>query len=159
MIGEIVPLTVTQSKTFENDEYLYKAEHATDKDLSTFSIAPAEIENGEVWLKLEFDRIYPIYQIVIYQIFYTDFYDRETYCARNVSNYQQCKGVYTDVNVDILQGSELQETCGVLQLSAGLTQDEQIYEFPCVADGDTVVLSKTSAQIAVTEIVVLIKGK
>ena len=70
--GEITTVTVTQQKTSKNNEDWYKAAHAIDKDLSTASLA--EPDNGEVWLKLEFDRTYFIHKIIIYHSFYTKWY-------------------------------------------------------------------------------------
>ena len=150
--GEITPVTVTQQQTQNDNEDWFQATHAVDKDLSTTSYA--ETDNGEVWLKLEFDSSYFIHQIIIYQFFYTDWYYPNHWCVRNESNYQTCKDNHNNVDVAVYQGDELQATCGTLQLTYGLEQADQIYTFICGAEGDTVFLSKTSNKISVFEIVV-----
>ena len=154
--GEITPVTVTQHKTFRDNEDTFKAEHAVDKDLSTETVATAD--NGEVWLKLEFDRTYFIHNIIIYQLFYTSFYNPDNWCVQSESNYQGCKVSHNNVDIAVYQGDELQATCGTLQITYALDQADQIYTFTCDTDGDTVLLSKTSDHISVWEIVVTSTG-
>ena len=156
MTGEITPVTVTQQKTLRDDEDTYKAAHAVDKDLSTRAVA--EADNGEVWLKLEFDRTYFIHKIIIYQRFYTNWYDPDTWCVQSDSNYQTCKDNDNNVDIAVYQGDELQATCGTLQLTYALDQADQIYTFTCDTDGDTILRSKTSDYISVFEIVVTSTG-
>ena len=74
------------------------------------------------------------------------------------SNYQECKVNHNNVDIAVYQGDELQATCGTLQLTYALDQADQIYTFTCDTDGDTVLLSKTSAHISVYEIVVTSTG-
>ena len=154
--GEITPVTVTQQRTRNDDEDLFQASYAVDKNLSTRAFA--EDVNGEVWLKLEFDRTYFIHQITIYQYFYTNWYDPDNWCVQSESNYHTCKDTQNHVDLAVYQGDELQATCGTLELTGGLEQTDQIYTFICSAEGDTVLLSKTDGAISVYEIVVTGRG-
>ena len=111
-----------------------------------------------MWLKLEFDRTYFIHKIVIYQKFYTNWYDPDNGCVQSESSYQTCKDNKNNVDIAVYQGDELQATCGTLQLTYALDQADQIYTFICSTNGDTVLLSKTYFHIAVYEIVVTSAG-
>ena len=157
-MAEITPVSVTQqkTKTYNGDETAFQAAHAVDKDLSTFS--GAEPVDGEVWLKLEFGRTYFIHTITIYHRFYTNWYDPANWCVKSYSNYQACKDAFNNVDIAVYQGDEKQADCGTLQMTYGLEQEDQIYTFTCSAEGDTVLLSKTSGNIAVYEIVVTTSG-
>ena len=148
--GEITPVNVTQLSTWQENEDLYQAAHAVDKDLSTWSITAID---GVQWLKLEFNATYSIDQITIYHFFYTNWYDPNEYCVQSESNYREWKDHQSNVDIAVYQGDELQASCGTLLLTYGLEQADQIYTFNCTASGDTVLLSK-SGQILVTEIVV-----
>ena len=156
VIGEITPVTVTQQKTYQDNEDWYKTAHATDKDLSTESAA--EPDNGEVWLKLQFDKTYFIHKIIIYQFFFTNWYTTDKWCVQSEGNYQECKDGHNNVDIAVHQGDELQATCGTLQLTYALNQADQIYTFICSTDGDTVLLSKTADHLSVYEIVVTSTG-
>jgi len=154
--GELTPVTTTQLKSYDDDEDQYKAAHAVDKDLSTVSVA--ETKNGETWLKLEFERNYFIHTITIYHQFYTNWYDPAHPCVQSYSKYRGCKDTDDNVDIAVYQGDEKQGDCGTLQLTYGLEQADQIYSFTCSAVGDTVLLSKTTGNIAVFEIVTTGRG-
>ena len=140
--------------TYSNKEDLNKAAHAVDKDLSTH--AASELENGEVWLKLEFRRTYLIHTITIYYIFYTNRYDPAHWCVQSAGNYQFCMYSQNNVDIAVYLGDKKQGDCGTLQLTKdGTEQADQIYIFQCSATkGDTVLLSKNTNGIFVSEVVV-----
>ena len=148
---EITPVAITQLKTSNGQEDNYKAAHAVDKDLSTRSNAKAE--NGVV-LKLEFGKTYFIHTITIYQSFFTNWYNPTDFCLQSVGRYKACKDKQNNVDIAVYQGDEKRGDCGTLQLTYGLEQADQIYSFTCSAEGDTVLLSKTSGTIVVFEIAV-----
>ena len=70
---EITPIRATQSKTNEGNEARYGPTNAIDQDLKT--PAGINIENGAVWLKLQFDRTYHVRKIIIYYKFSNYWYD------------------------------------------------------------------------------------
>ena len=131
----------------------FKAAHAVDKDLSTLSIASVTTPNG-VWFKLHFNRSYFIKKIVIYYRFSTYWYVSNDHCAV-VANFKKCVDGHNNVDVSVYQGEVKQKSCGTLQLTYGLEQSDQIYTLICNTEGDTVKLSKSTAFIVLSEIVVL----
>ena len=60
-----------------------------------------------------------------------------------------------NVDVSVYQGDVKQKSCGTLQLTYGLEQSDQIYKLLCNVEGDTVKLSKSTGDIAVTEVAVI----
>ena len=66
---EITPSSVTQGKTFNNNEQCCAAAHAIDGDLSTG--AATHTDNGAGWLKLQFAKTYFINRIITYYRFYS----------------------------------------------------------------------------------------
>ena len=155
-IAEIKPSSATQGKTFENNEDEYAAAHAVDKDLSTLSAT--HTDNGEGWLKLQFDKSYFIHKVVIYYRFYTNWYNPNDYCSKSEANFRICVHGDTDVDVSVYQGEVKQKSCGTLQLTYGLEQSDQIYTLICSIEGDTVKLTKNSDVIVVYEIGVTSTG-
>lgn len=149
--GELSPLKVTQSKNFQNDQQL-KATFATDRNLKTQSVA--EPVNGEVWLKVEYGKSHFIHKIVIYQVFWSEFYDDNNWCVRSTDNYASCKDIHSNVDVSVYLGEEHQESCGTLQLTNELEQADQTYTFFCDVEGDSIRLSKKSKQMSIYEVVV-----
>ena len=63
--GEIKPVSVEHSRTYEDNEKLYAAKNAIDLDLETWSYTRAG-SDGSSWLKLTLDQISCIRQIVRY---------------------------------------------------------------------------------------------
>ena len=57
-------------------------------------------------------------------------------------------------SLPLLLGS-LVRNCEKLELSTGLTQEEQIYKLPCGADGDEVLFHKNSQRIKMAEVLIL----
>ena len=151
-IAEITPTSVTQGKTWRDNEVKYAATHAIDKDLSTLSVA--RTDDGAGWLKLEFDKTYFIHKVVIYYMFYTNWYNSNDYCAQSEANFRNCVNSDNNVDVSVYQGEVKQKSCGTLQLTYGLEQSDQIYTLLCNTKGDTVKLSKNSGNIGVYEVVV-----
>ena len=158
-ISEIVPTTVRQGKTLEDDEDRFAASHAVDKDLSTSASASAD-QSGQSWLKLEFGEMKFIHKIIIYSNFYTDWYNPLYFCAKSEADFKSCVNNINNVDVSVYQGQVKQKSCGTLQLTEGLEQSDQIYTLLCNAEGDTVKFSKSSGgPIQVYEVVITSKGK
>ena len=156
-IGEIRPTISTQGKT-HSSEALYAAAHAIDKDLST--VAATKTANGAGWLKLQFDKGYFIHKVVIYYIFYTNWYKHSSnWCAKSEDNFKNCVNNDTNVDVSVYLGDTKQGSCGKLQLTYGLEQSDQIYTLFCNTEGDTVKLNKESGLISVGEVAVTTRGK
>ena len=63
------------------------------------------------------------------------------------------------MDVSVYQGDVKQKSCGTLKLTQGLKQSDQIYSLICSAEGDTVRLSKSQGNIAVSEIAVINTSK
>ena len=146
---EITPIRATQSKTNEGNEARYGPTNAIDQDLKT--PAGINIENGAVWLKLQFDRTYHVRKIIIYYKFSNYWYDRNSGCIEN----RKCTDLDNNVDVSVYQGEVKQKSCGTLQLNYGLEQSDQIYTLMCDAEGDTVKLNKSTGNIAVYEVVTI----
>ena len=128
-ITEITPTSVTQGKTYHNNEEAWAAAHAIDKDLST--LAATHTDNGAGWLKLDFDKTYFIHKIVIYGRFFTDWYYPSEGCAQSEANFRSCVDDANNVDVSVYQGDVLKKSCGTLQLTYGLEQSDQIYTLLC----------------------------
>ena len=147
---------MTQGETFENNEECCAAAHAIDRDLSTVAITTTD--NGAGWIKLEFDRSYSFHKVVIYYLFYTNWYDPAAFCVLSIDNFKDCVNSDTNVDVSVYKGEEHQKSCGTLQLTYGLEQSDQIYTLLCNTEGDMIKLSKTTGNIAVFEIVTTTSG-
>ena len=148
---------MTQGKTAHNNEEVYAAAHAIDKDLST--IAATDTDNGTGWIKLQFGKTNFIHKLVIYSRFYADWYHSNDWCVSTESNYKACIDNENNVDVSVYQGDVKQKSCGTLQLTYGLEQSDQIYTLICNIEGDNVKLSKSNDAIAVFEVVVIGTGK
>ena len=139
-----------------DDEESYSAAHAVDRDLSTAAVTEASGVVG--WMKLELDRIYIINKIVIYYMFYNNWFSPRNWCSQSEANFKDCVNNDGNVDVSVYQGEVKQKSCGTLQLTYGLDQSDQIYTLICNTEGDTVKLSKTTGNIAVYEVVVVSTG-
>ena len=148
---------MTQGKTVHNNEEIYAAANAIDRDLST--AAATHTENGAGWLELQFDKTYFINKIIIYYRFFTDWYYPNDWCVESVSNFKACVDNENNVDVSVYQGDVKQKSCGTLQLTYGLEQSDQINTLICNTEGDTVKLSKDTGDILVFEVVVIGTGK
>ena len=93
---------MTQGKSRNDNERVYGAGNAIDKDLST--LATALTKNGLGWLKLQFDRINFIHMIIIYYRFYTGFYKPSATCAKSEKNFKDCVEIENNVDVSVYQG-------------------------------------------------------
>ena len=105
-------------------------------------------------MKLEFGRTYFIRAITIYDLFYTNWYDPNSWCMHGNSNYRACKDKNSNVDVAVYQGDEKQVDCGTLQITYGLEQADQIYSLACRAHGDTVLLTKSKTSTGAGEITI-----
>ena len=140
-----------------DDGLTWDADHATDRDLYTAAATLTNRNDESGWLKLEFDKTYFIHKVVIYHRFYTDWYNHAYYCAQSFANFQTCVDSGNNVDVSVYQGDVQQKSCGTLKLTYGLEQSDQIYTLVCDTQGDTVILSKNTADyIAVCEVAVLV---
>ncbi|XP_063690495.1 uncharacterized protein LOC134823076 [Bolinopsis microptera] len=151
-VTEIIPSKVTHGKTLENNEEIYAAAHAVDMDFSSYSVT--DTDNGAGWLKLEFSKTHFIHKIVIYYLFYTNWFDPGNWCVQNEDNFRACVDIHNNVDVSVYQGEVKQKSCGTLQLTYGLDQSDQIYTLLCNTEGDTVKLSKSTGHIAVFDVAV-----
>ena len=134
------------------NEKQYAAAHAVDKDLST--VARTHTVNGAGWLKLELERSYRIDKIIIYCMFYINWYNPSDYCAISVDNFKACVDYKNNVDVSVYQGKAKKKSCGTLQLTYGLEQSDQIYTLICDIEGDTVRLSRTTGGTRMCEVAV-----
>ena len=148
---------MTQGRTLNNNEAEYTALHAIDNDLST--VANTETENGAGWLKLQFDGKYLIHKVIIYYIFYTNWFTPSDWCVQSEPNYKSCVDNHNNVDVSVYKEGVKQKLCGTLQLNYGLEQSDQIYTLICNAKGDTVKLSKNTGHLVVAEVAVISPGK
>ena len=155
-IAEITPTSAAQGKTYGNEECCAAA-HVIDRDLYTAAVTLTD--NGAGWLKLQFDRTHFINKIIIYHMFYTNWYDSSNGCVQSESDFKACVDNDNNVDVSVYQGEVKQKSCGTLQLTYGLEQSDQIYTLVCNIDGETVKLSKNTGLIAVFELVVIGTGK
>ena len=143
---------MTQEKTKNNNEILYAAAHAADKDLSTRAV------NEAGWIKLEFDKTYFIHKVVIYCRFFTNWYNSEDFCALSEANFIECVNRANNVDVSVYQGDVLQKSCGTLQKTYGLEQSDQIYTLVCNTEGDIVKLDRGTGRMTVAEVAVTSTG-
>ena len=109
-------------------------------------------------MKLEFDRIHFIHKVQIYYRFYTNWYDPNNWCARSEANFRDCVDTDNNVDVSVYQGEVKQKSCGILQLTYGREQSNQIYALLCNTEGDNVKLSKNTGHIAVSEVATISTG-
>ena len=149
---------MTQGKTYDDNNAKYAAVHAIDRDFLT--PAATETDNGAGWIKLEFFETDFIHKVVIYYMFYTNWYNPSDWCAQSEARFRRCVDNENNVDVSVYQGDELRKSCGTLQLTYGLEQSDQIYTLICNTEGDTVKLSKDTGMIVLLEVAVLTdKGK
>ena len=64
--GEIIPVSVEQSATKDNNEASYGAGRAIDLDLGTRSRTEPG-SDGTIWLKLTLDKVYCVQQVIRYR--------------------------------------------------------------------------------------------
>ena len=105
-------------------------------------------------MKLKFDKSYSIHKVVIYYMFYTNWYKPNSWCVQSEANFRHCVDQDTNVDVSVYQGDVKQKSCGTLKLTYGLEQSDQIYTLICNTEGDTVKLSKSSRRISVYEVAI-----
>ena len=139
-----------------NNEEKNAVAHAVDMDLSSYSATETDNEAG--WLKLEFSKTHFIQKVVIYFMFYTNWYDPDDWCVQSEANVRTCVDGYNNVDVSVYQGEVKQKSCGTLQLTYGREQSDQIYTLLCNTEGDNVKLSKTSGNMVVVEVAVTSTG-
>ena len=87
--GEIKPVSVSQSSTYDNNEARYGAHNAIDRNLHTFSYTAYQSDSG--WFKARLDRDYCVREVV--QYFYSGGYlYKNTYtCSKDTCT---CAGDY-----------------------------------------------------------------
>ena len=149
---EIATTSATQSSTYNNDEDCCGAHNAIDKDLSTGALTQAD--SGAGWLKIELGKTYFIHETVIYWMFFTNWYDPSRWCTQSEANFRACVDKHSNVlDVSVYQGEVHQKSCGILQLTYGLEQPDQIYTMLCNAEGDAVKLSRDQGEMLLFEVV------
>ena len=140
-INEIASTSATQSRTYNNNEDCCGADNAIDKDLSTAVLTQAD--SGAGWLKIELGKSYFIHKTVIFWMFFTNWYDPSRWCTQSKANFRACVEKHSNVlDVSVYQEEAHQKSCGILQLTYGLEQSDQIYTLLCNAEGDSVKLSR-----------------
>ena len=72
--------------------------------------------------------------------------------------FRGCLNNDNNVDVSVYLGEVKQKSCGILQLTYGLEQLDQIYTLLCNTKGDTVKLTKEEGAIAVCEVVTISTG-
>jgi len=127
--------------------------NAIDKSLRSYTEL-VEATAGTVWMDLQYDRAYLVTEVVLHQIFYTNFYWPADACIASEEAFKACVDSYSGLLVEVYSNSVLAKQCNTPVLTYGLTEDEQINTFSCNAIGDKIRLSKSSGNIRVQEIVV-----
>ena len=151
--AEIASTSATQSRTYEDNEDCCRADNAIDKDLSTGALTYDD--GGAGWLKIELGKSYFIHKTVIYWMFFTNWYYSDHWCTQSEANFRACVDKHNNVlDVSVYQEEVHQKSCGILQLTYGLEQSDQIYTLLCMSQGDTVKLSKSEGHIIVFELAV-----
>ena len=141
-----------------NNGKLFVAAYAIDKDLSTMAATNTDDEAG--WVKLELAKTYFIHKVVIYNRFYTNWYEPEHFCAQSGVNFMQCVDNDNGVDVSVYQEGIKQKSCGTLQLTYGLEQSDQIYTLFCNTKGNALMLTKNlRKRILMCEIAVTTTGE
>ena len=145
---------MTQGNTLYNNEESYGAQHSIDRDFSTAAVAITDSEAS--WLKLHFDQPYTIQKIIIYYVFYTDWYNSNDWCVKSEANFRSCVDNDSNVDVSVYQEEVKKGSCGILQLTYGLEKADQIYTLICNTNGTIVKLTTLNAvNIAIYELVIL----
>ena len=145
--SEITPTTAK----FDSTECC--AAFAIDKDLSTFTAT--NTIDGYGLLKIEYGRSYFFRKIIIYYIFFNNWFDPGLWCAQSAANFKACVDKHSDVDVSVYQGDVKQKSCGTFSPTYALDQSDQIYTLICYAVGDSLRFSKTSLDnLVVAEVVV-----
>ena len=112
--------------------------------------------NGEVWLRLEFGKTYFIGDVTMYLAFYTDWLWPNSWFTKSITNYKNYVDINNNIDVSVYHGDVKRKLCGTVQRTYGLEQTDQIYTLICNAEGDSVKLSKSTGNIIVCEVVVLL---
>ena len=131
-----------------------KAYDAVDKKLDTRAATGGDFP----WLKLEFDKEHKIHKLVIYFRFYTGWFRPEATCVSDEDAWKTCVDKGSNVDVSVYKDGVLKKSCGTLELTYGLKQSDQIYTMVCNTEGNELLLSKTSGDIKIWEIVVIGTG-
>ena len=74
------------------------------------------------------------------------------------SRFSACVDWNNNVDVSVYQGDVKQRSCGKLQLTYVLEQQNQIYTMFCNVEGDKVRLTKATGRIELQEITVIGKS-
>ena len=154
----VTPTSVTLSNNNDDHGSCCGALNAIDSDLSRAVLA--DPGGGSVaWLRLEFDRAYVFHRIVVYNRFYTNWFNQSDTCAGNEDDFRLCIDKNQNVDVSVYQGDAKQRSCGVLQLTHGLEQSDQIYTRLCNMRGNRVLFSKHGdGSFTFSEIVIIRAG-
>jgi hypothetical protein len=149
---EIIPTFITQEVERTGHPACCRAMYAIDKDISTE--ASVEVTtNSTSWIELRFGEDYYIHKVIIYNRFYTDWYDPKALCVKSVAAFKKCVDINTNVDVSVYVGEKKKKSCGTLKLNYGLNRSDQIYTMLCKITGRAVKLSKSHGGISVQEIV------
>ena len=149
-------MELKEERFLGNHEKCCAGAYAIDKDLST--LASSATSNGGGQLALEFEGTPFIHKIIIYYMFYTNWFDPNMWCVLNEGNFKTC--VDSDTNIDVLMFNTKkiqQKSLDPILLTYGLEQTDQIYTVICNFKANRVVFHKNNGYISVYEVVVLSK--
>ena len=82
--------------------------------------ALSDAANGEVWLRLEFDKTYFIGEVTMYLGFYTDWLWPNSWFTKSITNYKNYVDINNKIDVSVYQGDVKRKLCGTVQRTYGL---------------------------------------
>ena len=160
-LAELTPIRVSQKPCcVDDDTYDHESDKydAIDKNLKTRAMARAG-EDGPAWFRIEFDSPQFVHKIKFYNKFFTNWFRPDNRCVKCDEKWKMCIDGDTNIDISVYQGSDTEtKSCGTLEFTYDLEQSGQIYTLICNAEGDSLVLSKTSGELKIYEIVVIGKG-
>ncbi|KAL5270945.1 hypothetical protein ACHWQZ_G001565 [Mnemiopsis leidyi] len=138
LIGEITPIKVEQSNTYNDSEPLYAAGRAIDQKFYTCARTEEDSE-GIRWIKVALDKVHCVTKV----IWYREYHQIHTWTC-NKDNCSNCE----------TEGIQSQCSSFTLEVST----DGAVSDLPSISDcryGDTVKLWKRSGSITVGELVTI----
>ena len=124
-----------------------------NRNIAAVSLATGSV--GSTWMRYRFQRNVEVSKIVLMYMYAEGWFDPNFYC---ILNWNEC--LKFDSNVNISLGSKNEQTsCGIWNLKSGMQAEDQVYEFPCEAETEEILLSKPNNNIAVYELKVKLFGE
>ena len=110
-------------------------------------------------MKLKLDGTTFIQKVVLYNRFYTDWFNADGYCVQSRENYKGCLSKVDNIEVSVYNRGTKIKSCGTLQRKTGLKQSDQIYTVPCNTKGDTVKVTQEDPNKVLVIFEIAITGK